>query len=217
MEAGINKTKGPPVSWRQEAYLRKIAKLNQENRQLREERVELHDEIERLKRDNKKLKNLVEAQAQHLVGSSAERHQIRRVFDIGPQAAELLAMLYRRESVTKECAIVVLRRHDGADTKTEEHNVDTLLWRLRPKLQPFGIEIEMERGLGVEPTRWYLTPETRKKMRQLLKEDEQSHSPDRPDAETGGLMETDNEMRQPIQTARRRDPRELAQAIRGLK
>lgn len=89
---------------------------------------------------------------------------IRRAFPtIEPMVADILAMLMKREFVTRAGLYTVLYGTRPDVDMPDERTMDIQIMRLRRHLAPHGIIIETAEGSG-----WYMTKPDRAKLKAVL-------------------------------------------------
>jgi two-component system cell cycle response regulator CtrA len=85
-----------------------------------------------------------------------------RKFKTSPLEAGMLALMLRRDQVTKEQLHVVITQKSGKED-IDQKMVDVMICKLRKKLKPFGLVIETMWGMG-----YLITPASRELAVQML-------------------------------------------------
>jgi DNA-binding response OmpR family regulator len=114
-------------------------------------------EIERLRERVTQLEGVIGFDRSHT-------GQIRIAFPkIEPTLAEILAMLLKREFVTRDGLYAVLYGTRPDNEMPDERVLDVQVCRLRSHLKPFGIAFETASGSG-----WYMPKPQKTKLRAVI-------------------------------------------------
>jgi hypothetical protein len=89
--------------------------------------------------------------------------RVQRSAGTTPMESRMLAMIFTREEVSRECLHVALYGLRPEDQQPEMKTLDTLLCKVRTALRQYDIEIETVVGVG-----WRMTLHNKKLLRELL-------------------------------------------------
>lgn len=111
-----------------------------------------------LKAENKRLSDRVRL-LEHALGFDLE---VPREWRLTRCEAAVFGLLYRRKGTVSRDAVMTVLYGDRPDPPSDKI-VNIFIWKLRRKLDPFGIEIATRHGIG-----WELLPEARKVARSYI-------------------------------------------------